>query len=49
LHAHCLIQEVTPVIKGTSMDGADLRDFLTLSLKRIRQMGERGIASMLRR
>ena len=43
LHAHCLFQEVAPLIAGTNMEGADLGDFLTLSPRRIEQMDERGI------
>ena len=43
LHAHCLFQEVAPLIVGTNMEGADLGDFLTLSPRRIEQMDERGI------
>jgi len=43
VHAHCLFQEVAPIIKGTEMEGADLRGFLTLSPKRIIKINERGI------
>lgn len=43
IHAHCLFQEVAPIIKGTKMGNADLSDFLTLSPKRIQQMDARGI------
>ncbi len=43
IHAHCLFQEVAPVIAGTSMEGADLGDFLTLKPQRIDEMDARGI------
>jgi aminocarboxymuconate-semialdehyde decarboxylase len=43
VHAHCLFQEVAPLIVGTSMENADLRDVLTLTPKRIDQMDARGI------
>jgi aminocarboxymuconate-semialdehyde decarboxylase len=43
IHAHCLFQEVAPIIAGTSMEGADLTDFLTLKPLRIEQMDARGI------
>ena len=43
IHAHCLFQEVAPVIRGTAMANVDLSDFLTMSPKRLDQMDERGI------
>ncbi len=43
IHAHCLFQEVAPIIAGTSMQNADLSDFLTLKPQRLEQMDARGI------
>ena len=43
IHAHCLFQEVAPIIEGTSMANADLGDFLTLGTGRIDDMDVRGI------
>lgn len=43
IHAHCLFQEVAPIIAGTAMENADLTDFLTLKPQRIDQMDARGI------
>jgi len=43
IHAHCLFQEVAPIIEGTSMANADLGDFLTLDTGRIDDMDVRGI------
>lgn len=43
IHAHCLFQEVAPIIAGTSMENVDLSNFLTLSQKRIDDMDARGI------
>ena len=43
IHAHCLFQEVAPIIEGTDMANADLGDFLTLGPGRIDEMDARGI------
>ncbi len=43
IHAHCLFQEVAPIIAGTEMANADLGDFLTLGPRRIDEMDSRGI------
>ncbi len=43
IHAHCLFQEVAPIIVGTEMANADLGDFLTLGPGRIDEMDARGI------
>ena len=43
IHAHCLFQEVAPIIEGTAMANADLGDFLTLGVGRIDEMDARGI------
>ena len=43
IHAHCLFQEVAPIIAGTEMANADLGDFLTLGPRRIEEMDARGI------
>lgn len=43
IHAHCLFQEVAPIIQNTSMANADLGDNLTLGPHRIEALDERGI------
>jgi aminocarboxymuconate-semialdehyde decarboxylase len=43
IHAHCLFQEVAPIIVGTPMENADLAPFLSLTPKRIDEMDARGI------
>jgi aminocarboxymuconate-semialdehyde decarboxylase len=43
IHAHCLFQDVAPIIAGTEMANADLGDFLALSPRRIDEMDARGI------
>jgi len=43
IHAHCLFQEVAPIIQNTSMANADLGDNLVLGPHRIEALNERGI------
>lgn len=43
IHAHCLFQEVAPVIAGTPLENADLSDNLTIGPRRIDEMDARGI------
>ncbi|MCZ6498060.1 MAG: hypothetical protein O6765_04985, partial [Gammaproteobacteria bacterium] len=43
IHAHCLFQDVAPIIQGTAMANANLSDFVTLSPRRLEEMNARGI------
>ena len=43
IHAHCLFQEVRPVIQGTPLENAPLQDMLVLGPHRIAALDERGI------
>ena len=43
IHAHCLFQEVRPVIEGTPLENAPLQDMLVLGPHRIAALDERGI------
>ena len=43
IHAHCLFQEVRPIIQGTPLENAPLQDNLVLGAHRIDALDERGI------
>lgn len=43
IHAHCLFQEVRPIIQGTPLENAPLQDNLVLGPHRIDTLDERGI------
>ncbi|MGE4658028.1 MAG: twin-arginine translocation signal domain-containing protein, partial [Gammaproteobacteria bacterium] len=43
IHAHCLFQEVAPIIQNTSMENADLGNNLVLGPHRVEALNERGI------
>ncbi|MCZ0951381.1 MAG: amidohydrolase family protein, partial [Rhodospirillaceae bacterium] len=43
IHAHCLFQEVRPIIEGTPLENAPLQDMLVLGQHRIDALDERGI------
>ena len=43
IHAHCLFQEVRPIIEGTPLESASLEDSLVLGPHRIDALDERGI------
>jgi aminocarboxymuconate-semialdehyde decarboxylase len=43
IHAHCLFQEVAPIIEGTHMADVDLGDSLVLGPRRLDEMDARGI------
>ena len=43
IHAHCLFQEVRPIIEGTPLENAPLQDNLVLGPHRIDALDERGI------
>ena len=43
IHAHCLFQEVRPIIEGTPLANAPLQDMLVLGQHRIDALDERGI------